>query len=89
MNLEQMQAYLQEIYRLPVVLTQQGTTNMECPYCGERHDHGPQPGHHLAHCKDELRMNGIVIGDRSFVPNYGYTILEYYEEEGVNKFINN
>ena len=33
-------------------------------------------GHHVAGCDDDDRFNGvgIVVGERYFVPNYGYTI---------------
>jgi hypothetical protein len=48
-----------------------------------------QPGHHVAGCHDDDRFNGIgvVVGNRHFVPNYGYTIYEYREGNGVNELI--
>ena len=89
MSLRQMREYLQEHYGSPVVLREQGTTSVKRPYCFQHHDHGPQPGHQPAGCDDESRFSGIgiVVGERYFVPNYGYTIMEYLEENGVNKLI--
>ena len=38
------------------------------------HDHGPQPGHHVAGCAlDEGEGEGIAIGVRYLIPNYGYS----------------
>lgn len=88
MDLEQMRVYLQGLYGNPVVLREQGTTNISCPYCFKLHEH-LQPGHHVALCDESDRYNGcgIVIGNRYFVPNYGYEILEYREADGVNNLI--
>jgi hypothetical protein len=43
----------------------------------------------VAGCDDEFRYcgAGIVIAERYFVPNYGYTIIEYEENDGVNRVI--
>jgi F0F1-type ATP synthase alpha subunit len=30
---------------------------------------------------------GLVIGERYFIPNYGYTICEYVRHDGVNQLI--
>ena len=49
------------------------------------HDNGPQAGYHAALCDD--RSVGIVIGDRSYHCNYGYTIVEYRRKDGVNVVI--
>jgi hypothetical protein len=85
MSLEQMRLYLQELYGISIVVRKQGTTIVKCPCCSKMHDHGPQPEHHVALC--EVNGIGIVIGERYFVPNYGYTIYEYRERDGVNEFI--
>ena len=91
MSLEQMRLYLQELYGISIVLRKQGTTIVKCPCCSKMHDHGPQPEHHVALCEeaDRCKVNGIgiVIVERYFVPNYGYTIYEYRERDGVNEFI--
>ena len=54
-----------------------------CPCCDKNHTHDPGTGHHPAQCAEEDRCKGIVIGDRSFIPAYGYTILEYMSEGNV------
>lgn len=77
--------YLQDHYGIPVVLREQGTTAVTCPYCGGKHDHIVQPGHHQAPCDD--RGIVIVVGDRHFVPNYGYQIIEFRKGKGVNELI--
>lgn len=68
------------------MLRKQGTTVIKCPYCGGLHDHD-EPGHHVALCEDGLRDQGMFVGDRFFVPNYGYTICKYKEGDGVNGLI--
>ena len=58
---------------------------MKCPHCLQLHDHEPQPGHHVALCDD--RGIGIVVSDRHFIPNCGYTICECKEVDRVNELI--
>ena len=88
MGLERMQVYLQEYYGIPIVLRRQGDTKVKCPYCGKIHEYPEGSGHHEAQCDEESRYStGIVVGDRSFVPNYGYTIIEYIEKDGVNQIL--
>lgn len=89
MSLEQMRVYLQEYHGIPIVLRKQGTTNVKCPYCKKLHDHGPQPGHHVALCDDNNRMGmGLCVGERYFIPNYGNTICEYrvVGEKGTDRY---
>ena len=85
MSLEQKQVYLREQYGVPIALRLQGMTMVKCPYCDSLHDHGPQPGHHVALCKD--RGRGVFVRDRYFVPNYGYTIFEYKEGDEANELV--
>ena len=90
MDLEQIRVYLQEHYGIPIVLRQQGMTSIKCLFCLKMHDHGPQPGHHMEGCNDDDRCIGIgiVIGERYFILNYGYTLFEYKEgADGVNDLL--
>ncbi|CAB9531692.1 expressed unknown protein [Seminavis robusta] len=89
MSSGQVQVYLQEHYGVPIVLREQGETNIKCPYCLKLYEHGLQTGHHVAGCDDCDRFNGIgiVVGERYFVPNYGYTIFLYKERAGVNELV--
>jgi hypothetical protein len=89
MTLEQMRVYLQEYHGVPITLRQQGTTTVKCPYCLKTLDHGPDPGHHVAGCYGDDRSKGISIniGDRHFIPSYGYVVLEYREVNGVNELL--
>jgi hypothetical protein len=88
MNLEQMRVYLQELHGVPVVLREQGTTSVKCTYCGKLHEHGGPPGHYVALCDDMDRFNvGVVVGQRSYIPNYGYTLYDYRENGRVNELI--
>lgn len=87
MNPEQMREYLQGYYGIPIAIWKQGTTVVVCPFCSKKHEHGKEPGHHPAGCEDDDRYIGIAIGDRQFVPSYGYTICEYKESGGVNELI--
>lgn len=42
----------------------------------QKHDHGPQPGYHVAGCAGEdCGVSSIVIGDRHFVR----LLLQYYK----------
>ena len=57
------------------------------PYCGGMHEHA-QPGHNVAGCNEqEHGALGIIVGQRSFVPNWGYDIFEYKEAWGVNELL--
>jgi len=86
MTVDQMQRYLQELYGFPVVLRQQGTTKINnCPCCGESHEHSPETEHHPGKCEEHERNIMLTIGSRSFVPNYGCTILSYVSDDRVNK----
>ena len=66
----------------------EGTTGVKCPYCMKKHDHD-EPGHHVAGFNEDDRYNGIgvAVGERYFVPNFGCTIYEYKEGDGVNELI--
>lgn len=83
MSLKQMRAYLQEHHGIPIVIRQEGTGTVECPYCDDVHNHGPEVGHYPAPCQREGAT--IIIGDRTFIPNYGYTIFEYRTVGDVNQ----
>jgi hypothetical protein len=83
MTLEQMRVYLQGMFGRPVVLREQGTTTVGCPYCLETHDHGAQAGYHVPSCEeDEEVENILVINDREYKKNYGYTIYEFKSNGG-------
>jgi hypothetical protein len=79
MTPEQMERYLQQLYQLPVVLRKKGEKTVTCPYCQEAHLH-EEVGHVHTQCK--VHTPGIVIGERSFHANYGYTLMEYEEKGG-------
>ena len=88
MSLNEMREYLQTYYGLPIALRLAGTATIKCPFCDKMHGHGLQPGHQAAGCSDEDRYDGgINIGDRFFTQNYGYTIVEYVEKDGVNQIL--
>ena len=88
MGLEDMRGYLQAYYGIPIVLRRQGDTKIKCPYCGKKHEHAEGSGHHEAPCNEADRHNiAIIVADRSFVPNYGYTIVEYIERDGINQIL--
>ncbi len=88
MRLDQMQEYLQANRGVPVVLRKQGTTSVRCVYCRKLHDHSEPAGYHEAFCDEKDRLNGgIVIGDRYFIPGYGYFIYDFKEAEGVNELV--
>ena len=84
MSAEQMKEYLQQHYGIPIAIKEQGTTAVTCPYCAATH-HSTGSGYTEAVCKDH-DWTGIVIGDRSFVPNYGFTVFTYTKkEDGVKE----
>jgi hypothetical protein len=88
MDLEGMRLYLQNFYSVPIVLRMQGETAVKCAYCSITHHHGGPPGHQNALCDEENRCSvGVVIGSRSFHPNYGYDIYEYKVNDRVNELI--
>ena len=87
MTLEQMQSYLQELCGVPIVLREEGTSDIRCPHCSRDHVSDPWPGHQVAACDDKDRDVEIVINDRSFVPNCGYTMLECGENGEVNELL--
>ena len=75
MSLEQLHRYLQEYYGIPIVLRRQGDTVIKCLYSGGMHEHA-QPGHIVACDEQECGALGIIVVQRSFVPNWGYDIFE-------------
>jgi hypothetical protein len=79
MTPQQMETYLQNLYQLPVTLRKKGDTTITCPYCREQHNH-EEVGYVNAQCT--VQTPGIVIGERAFYANYGYTILEYEIKDG-------
>ena len=88
MSLEEMRAYLQGHFGIPVALGELVTTTVTCPYCQEQHDHEPQPRHYVAGCATEQLGITIAKGDRYFVPAYSYSVLEYRDcGGGVNELL--
>ncbi|CAB9516720.1 expressed unknown protein [Seminavis robusta] len=84
MKVGEMETYMQNYYGIPVALRLKGSTDVICPYCNEKHEH-VDPGHHVAECDERVRLNvELLISGRSFNPNYGYTVIEYVERDGVN-----
>lgn len=78
MDLQQLKEYLQKHCRVPVALQLQGTTGVKCPFCLKIHDHD-KDGHVMALC-DSADHETVVIGERHFVANYGYTIFGYTDD---------
>lgn len=85
MNPDQIREYLQGYFGIPIALRELGKEAVKCPYCLENHGHGPQTGHQEAGCGEN--GCGIVIGERYFIPSYGYTICEYELRDEINKLI--
>jgi len=89
MTTEGMCTYLQEHFGKPLALRKEGTTSYKCPYCQRQHNSEKGVGHFLVECEDESRYNGIgiTIGGRCFTAGYGVKIVEYKEDNGINKLI--
>jgi len=85
MSLEQMREYLQEHYGIPIALREQGANTVQCPYCHGKH-RATETGHQEAGCEDDFG-SGIVIGNRHFVKNYGYTVAEYIRGDKANELV--
>ena len=82
-----MQEYLQDFYKIPIVIREKGSTSIKCPYCSRLHAYSPEElGHMMAQCED---CDTIVlhIGDRSFIKPYGFSIVDYEEKDGLNHII--
>ena len=76
MTPEDMSAFLVRQTGKPCVLREEGTDEIQCPYCGETHYHPDAHGHYRASCADTSDVR-IQIGYMSFNPAYGYTIFAY------------
>jgi hypothetical protein len=87
MSLDQVQDYLQGYHGIPIVLRKEGTTSIKCCYCLENHDHMGPPGRYIASCDDRNNGSGIVIGERHFIPNYGYKLYDFKERDDVNELL--
>jgi len=81
--------YLQEHFAKPIALRKEGETQYKCPYCMRNHHSEKGVGYFKVECEDESRYNGIgiTIGGRCFTAGYGIKVVEYKEEDGVNKLI--
>ena len=86
MSLEQMREYLQEHYGVPIALREQGANTVQCPYCHGKH-HATETGHQEARCEEDNFGSGIVIGNRYFIKNYGYTVAEYIRGDKTNQLV--
>lgn len=88
MSIMQLRDYLQDSTGVPVVLKEEGTDVVRCPYCNELHFVDAESGLHVADCSEDIRSEiGIVIGERSFIPNYGFVVYSYRISHEVNELI--
>jgi len=87
MTLRQMRLYLQDTMGVPVAIRKVGGTTVECPFCFKLH-RAAATGQQVAAC-DEATMKGVtlVVGGRSFRPEFGYTVYEYIERPNVNTLV--
>ena len=85
----EMREFLQNEHGHPIALRLRGCVLVACPYCAKWHEHAPGPGHVDALCDESVRQTiTIQVGDRQYIPNYGYTILEYEpDDEGVHQIV--
>ena len=74
---EEMTENLVNYYGRPCVLREEGVDTIVCPYCNEQHSHPGAHGHHRAGCADSDSDITLAIGERVFIPAYGYDIYEY------------
>ena len=62
----------------PIASRKKGNTMIdECPYCGQKHNHGVGEGHRDAHCKDKKYLEKININGHVITQDRGYFIEEY------------
>lgn len=88
MSIMQLKDYLQDSTGVPVALKEEGTDVVRCPYCNELHFVDAESGLYVAGCSDDIRSEiGIVIGERSFHPNYGFVVYTYRIQDEVNELI--
>ena len=79
--------YLQDHFGVPIALKKKGHSGVKCPHCGKEHFH-QDSGYQDTQCSEEDRRGrSIVVGERSFVPNYGCTVVEYEEGKESNRVI--
>ena len=79
--------YLQDHFGVPIALKKRGYSSIQCPYCGKEHFYQGTGYQNIQCSKEDRRGRSIIVGERSFVPNYGYTVVEYEEEEESNRVI--
>jgi len=89
MTAMQMREYLQEYHGIPIAIREQGSPLVSCTYCYNIHEHDPaEQGHVTAGCIDDNPYGfGIIIGEKHFMPSYGYTIYEFRDNNEVNELI--
>lgn len=84
---EKYQSEVQEEAGSPTALRLEGTTIVKCPYTGEHYDYkDTSAGHVEAMCED--REVVLSLGDRDFVPNYGFTILDCVVKDNIVYVLN-
>lgn len=91
MTVTAMGRYLQTHFGKPLALRKHGDATYKCPYCQKNHQSKPGVGHYSVACQDESKFNGVgvTIGERFFTAGYGVKIVEYKDEDGINKLIVN
>lgn len=88
MTVQQMQEYLVERNGVPTVLRKVGVPSVTCPYSGKTVEIPPGTSYWKPDWMDTADdYQGIVIGERVFVPSYGFRIYEYKQEKNINTLI--
>ncbi len=60
--------------RYPIVYRKTSSDAIQCPYCGEEHNHGTGDGHRIAHCSTNRRKEQVDCGGVMVDSSNGYHI---------------
>lgn len=78
----EIQKMISDELNIPVVLREDGSSAVDCPFCNDIHQHPDAEGRVVPDCASDNNETILHFGDRSFNCRYGYIVYPYKMHEG-------